>query len=386
MIKPMIKHSIHTLVFWMIGTGLAAAQQVTVVSPEYEYPARIRWALYDPYYAVTSRVYAQAELIRAQGHAAVSFAHARNLRADAYSKELDNWIKELRTYWDRKAVAEKKKLQLDHVRQIARMKYLNDEKWQNNRLWDRLKNHPELSRTNIRTGRALNFLLARLAASSLPYQYDSQSSRYGRQALQQLDLDQGLLSHVTLQQGPFKFAADRTVDGTINFWPYILRWEDFDDSRSAFEKARTEVVQESESDGRTSVDSIQRMERTLIRLTNDFHGSEKVARWVKQRNRFTHFYAADRFLQELDREILQLEKSGDIRPLRGQSGYDPKTDGDHLVSLLTFMNRNGVEFAPAKPGSEFAYHNLFVMMRSLYLTVAEQDQSLTPENLGDLVN
>ena len=148
------------------------AQEVVVVRPEYRYPARIRWSLYDPYYAVTARVYAQAELIRSQGDAAVSFAHARNLHAEAYSKELDNWMKELRVYWDRKTVAEQKKLELDHVHQISKMRYLNDQKWQNSRFWDRLKNHPELSEVRIRNGDALNFMLARLAASSLPYQFD----------------------------------------------------------------------------------------------------------------------------------------------------------------------------------------------------------------------
>ena len=48
------------------------------------------------------------------------------------------------------------------------------------------------------------------------------------------------------------------------------------------------------------------------------------------------------------------------------------------------MNRNGVEFGPAKPGSEFAYHQLFVMTRALYLTVAEEDESIQPANLGKL--
>ncbi len=368
----------------LVTAEATMAQNVVVVDSVYRYPPRLRWATYDPYYAVTSRIYAQADLIRAQGDAAVSFADARNLHADAYSKELDNWKKELRVYWERKTLAEQKKLELDHVRQIARMKYLNDQKWQNSRVWDRLKNHPQLSDTKIRNGSALNFLLARLAASSLPYQFDPKISRYGEEALQQLDLNEELLEHITLTQGPFKFTASQTVDGTISLWPYILRWGDFDASRSAFEMARLAVVKESEAGGQTSVESIQRMETALIKLTNEFHSSPKVRQWVKERNRFTHFYSGDRFLQELDREILQLEKSGDIRPLSGQSGYDPKTDADHVVSLLCFMNRNGVEFAPANPGSEFAYHNLFVLMRGLYLTVAEDDESLKPENLGEL--
>ncbi len=102
-----------------VSTSATVAQEVVVVRPTYRYPRRVHWAVYDPYYAVTSRVYAQAELIRAQGDAAVNFAYARGLNADAYSKELDNWMKELRVYWDRKTVAEQKKLELDHVRQIA---------------------------------------------------------------------------------------------------------------------------------------------------------------------------------------------------------------------------------------------------------------------------
>ncbi len=227
-------------------------------------------------------------------------------------------------------------------------------------------------------------MLARLAASSLPYQFDPKTSRYSEEALDQLDLNSQLLTNITLKQGPFKFTASQTVDGTINLWPYILRWEDFDVSRSAFEEARVAAVKESEAGGQVSVASIQGMQNALVKLCNDFHGSAKVKDWVKQHHRYAPFYSADRFLQELDREIVQLERTGNIRPFRGQNGYDPKVDGDHLVSLLCFMNRNGVEFAAAQPGSEFAYHNLFVLMRGLYLTVAEEDESLQPQNLGEL--
>jgi hypothetical protein len=49
------------------------------------------------------------------------------------------------------------------------------------------------------------------------------------------------------------------------------------------------------------------------------------------------------------------------------------------------MNRNGLEFAKPKPGGEFAYHKLFVMMRALYLTVADEATSLQPKYLSDEV-
>lgn len=361
----------------------ATGQQVEVQDPGFRLPRRVRWAAYDPYYAVTSRVYAQAELIRAQGDAAVSFAHARNLNADAYSKELDNWLKEVRVYWDRKRVAEQAKLEREDFRQIARMKYMNDQKWRNNRLWDRLKNHQELSESKIENGDALNFLLARLAPF-LPYQFDPETSQFGKEALGQLELDEQVLRNLKLAQGSFKFAADQKVDGSVRFWPYLLRWEEFDESRLSFEDARRTVVEESNLDGQVSVASIRKLQTSLASLANDFHRSEQMKTWVKQRHRYRHFAAADRFLQELDHEILQLEASGDIRPFRGQSNYEPSIDGANVVRLLCFMNRNGVEFAAADSGSEFAYHNLFVMLRSLYLTVAEQDESTSPQKLGEL--
>ena len=368
----------------LVATANGAAQGVAVERRAYRYPNRLHWSAYDPYYAVTSRIYAQADLIRAQGDAAVDYAYARNLHADAYGKELDNWVKELRVYWDRKIVAEQKKLELDHVRQISRMKYLNDHRWQNSRLWDRLKNHPELSSAHIRNGDALNFMLARLAASTLPYKFDAKSSRFSAQALEQLELDDQILSQLSLKQGQLTFQANETVGGSINLWPYILRWKDFDKARTAFEEARVAAVKESAADGQVSVDSIQRLQNSLIALTSQFHRSQKVAQWVKLKHRFTHFYSGDRFLQELDREIVQLEKTGDIRPFRGKIVFDPNEDSEHVVSLLCFMNRNGVEFGPAKPGSEFAYHQLFVMTRALYLTVAEEDESIQPANLGKL--
>ncbi len=358
--------------------------QEVVVPADYRLPRRVRWATYDPYYAVTSRIYAQADLIRAQGEAAENYAVARKLHAEAYDKELDNWVKEVRAYWDRRIAAEQKKLELGHVKQIKRMKYLNDKKWKNSRVWDRLKNHTELSSGQIRSGSALNFLLARLAASYLPYEFDLDSSQFDQAALGELSLDPAWFRHLRLKQGAYVFTADQPVQKQINLWPYILRWKEFDVSRKAFETARAEAVSESESTGSVSVDSIKKMQDSLMDLTNRLHGSKTVKDWVEANRRFLQFGRSDRFLRELDREIVRLEKTGDIRPHGGQNGFDPESDGNHVIGLLCYMNRNGIEFAPPEPGNEFAYHNLFVLMRAIYLTVAESDASIQPLDLGEL--
>lgn len=368
----------------MVLVGHAvSAQEPVFVDPVYQVPRRIYWSRYDPYYAVTSRIYAQADLIRAQGDAAVSFAEARNLNAEAYSKELDNWVKEVRAYWERKRVAEVEKLKMDQVRKIKQMKFLNDQKWRNSQQWERLKNQPELNAGGIQSGAAHNFLLARLQASALPYQFDPATSRFESTAIDDLKLDPEWLADITLKQGAYQFPANQTVQANISLWPYLLSWEEFDASRKAYEKAREEVVNQSSDDGKAAVASIMNLQEKLMALSNEFHRSN-VRQWVKEHKRYTQWNAADRFLRELDREIVLLEKTRDIRPMRGKGGYDPRVDGEHLISLLCYMNRNGLEFAKAQPGSEPAYHQLFVMMRALYLTVEEQDESTRAQDLSEL--
>ena len=345
-------------------------------------PGRVHWTVYDPYRSVTSRIYAQSSLIRAQGSAAVSFSIARNLHAAAYAKELENWKEEVRAYWDRKMISQRKQMEYDHVRQIARMKYLNDKKWTNNRTWERLKNHPELSDTSIKSGAALNFLLDRLTASALPYEFDPNNTRFGEEALREISLDDDWLGDITLAQGNYQFQANQRVQEEIDLWPYLLRWEQFEEERQAFESARKTVLEESEKNGEASVESIRRMQDTLLLLANAFHRSTAVKSWVREHLRFSQFNAVDRFLHNLDREIVRLEETGDIRPFQGRSGYDPKVDGKHVISLLSYMNRNGIEFGPAQPGNEYAYHDLFTTMRAIYLTVADEDESIQPKDLS----
>lgn len=347
-------------------------------------PRRIHWAYYDPYYAVTNRVYAQASLIRAQGDAAVSYSTARNLNAEAYSKELDNWKKRVRTYWDTKILTERKRMELDHVQQIKRWKYLNDHKWTNSRTWDRLKNHPELSSAGIKSGQALNFLLDRLTASALPYEFDPETSQFGSEALREVSLSDDWLASITLKHEAMTFHANESGKDSIDYWPYLLRWEDFTEERLAYESAREKALKESKQTGTVSVQSIQQLQDSLLKFANSFHRSSKAKKWVHENLRYSHFNSADRFLHELDKEIVRLEKTGDIRPFQGRGGYDPDEDGKHVISLLIYMNRNGIEFAPAEPGCEWAYFDLFASMRAIYLTVAEFDESIKPKDLSTI--
>src|SRR5439155_515949 len=87
---------------------------------------------------------------------------------------------------------------------------------------------------------------------------------------------------------------------------------------------------------------------------------------VKTVELFQHYQMAQRFLQSLSGEILRLQTAGTLATTENL-----RFVGDNLVALLTHMSRNGLDFAPAKPGDEATYHTVFRMMRDLYITVAD---------------
>ena len=111
-----------------------------------------------------------------------------------------------------------------------------------------------------------------------------------------------------------------------------------------------------------------------MRLTREFYARYSVDDWVRAGPaRHAQFCSAEAFLRRLDRQLLRVQNTGDFRAFRPERGFDSEKDGDHLISLVTYMTQNGFEFAGATPGNESAYHTVFAMMRDLYVRVADND-------------
>jgi hypothetical protein len=113
-------------------------------------------------------------------------------------------------------------------------------------------------------------------------------------------------------------------------------------------------------------------------------GAEFNRRYTKERRlrdgmkSYREYRTAESFLRSLDGQIGRLQTTGAADALVGRLGFSPEKDGRDLMALLTYMARNGVEFAPAVPGHEPSYHRIFAMMRDLYATVADDDPAIRP--------
>ncbi|MFO7902144.1 MAG: hypothetical protein ACQESR_14170 [Planctomycetota bacterium] len=352
-------------------------------------PRRGDWHWHNPRTALSSAIHSQADLMRAQGRRAVDFAAARLLVADAVDKELDNWLKHLRTYWQRNIEYEQNRIKLNQVRQVAKDQRLNDRRWQKSRAWERIKNNSELNKAAIENGKALNFLLDRLANTVGTYDIARLEGAESPEAFSDLQLTENQLHALRLSQtgvrgGKLFFRADGSSNVDLQWWPYKLRGDELKAEREAYMKARRDVFQQVKEGGELEVEQLERLKKAFGELSKAFYEhyvarEEAEAGWET----FRQFYAARSFIQALDAEIARLESAGDGRVLQVQEGFPPEKEGSDIMGLLAYMNRNGLRFAQAQPGDEPAYHSVFRMMRDIYVTVADFDQALQPQNLTE---
>jgi len=354
---------------------LSATDRERAMTERYDAGTNRERAMTERYEAGTNRIVGVASAESIYSVASINYAQARTLHAEAYSKELDNILKRVEIAWDRRKVYEVKRMEIDYLRQMRRSKYLDDQKWDNSRTWERLKNHPELSRDKIATGEALNFLLNKLAAGLLPYEFDARDSEYQENVQHWLVIDLTDLNHINLKMENIFFVASSFGDAEGIQWPQIIGWKEFKSLREEFEKQRAAIHALSESAEAIPPESIDRLYQTLMDLERVLLDDAEVKRRVTQYRLFTDQYRCRVFIKRLRDEVNFAASTGRLRP---HMRYDPSIDGANLISLLTFMSRNGVRFDRASVGHVSTYYDLFNKMRALCVDAEENEGNYAP--------
>lgn len=326
---------------------------------------RYHWSYYaSPATAISARIHAEADLVRAYGEASLDLAEAREIRARAVRQEIINSVEFVRAYWERKSIYEAERMK----RYVAP---LQRKEIQDSKTWAVLKDHPELNGTSIIEGKALNFLLDRMSGGVLAYQFSLANPTLDTKQLEQLQLPTATIHALQLRQDlpggqRLVFRADEGIPLQVEWWPYLLREGEFSARRKAFESARKRAVAEARP-GAISNEALTQLVKAFDDLERGFASRYSSKSRTRSVEVYQHYLSAQRFLQSLGGEILRLKTTGTVA-----ESENLKFDGDNLLALLTHMSRNGLEFASSKPGEESAYHNVFRLMRDLYITVADE--------------
>ena len=328
---------------------------------------RYRWTYYgSPATAVSARIHAEADLLRAYGEASVDLAAAREIRAQAARREIANSVEYVQAYWDRRSIHEAERLRR-YVGPLERKQI------QGSRTWARLKDHPDLNGPAIASGDALNFLLDRLAGSALASHFQTSLTTAavsaGRLALPAATIHSLRMRQELPGGQQLVFRADEGISTGGAWWPFLLRDEAFAQDRQAFEKARTAAIEQA-SQGMVGLAELRRLLEAYDALESRFAARFPRDVRLKSTELFRHYLTTRRFLQSLGAEIVRLQTAGTIAGVE-----DLKFTGNTLLALVTHMSRRGLDFAPALPGEEAAYHAVFRLMRDLYITVADDERT-----------
>lgn len=323
--------------------------------------------------ALSARVHAQADLIRSTGEATVDFAAARRIRADARKAETQNAVQRVEAYWNIRRINEEERAKRKIDPETRRRRT-------NSRTWQKLRLHPDVSASQINSGKALNFLMYRLSATALAWDPSDPPADFDSATLAYLSLPPDILHRLQLQQttgnSHFVFRADQGEPLKMDWWPYLLRRDEFQRYRETLVSKRQAVIEDAE-DGDISVAALEDLETASVDFSTEFlkrfgrmqQLASGTANWMECRD-------ARLFLQSLDLEIARLQRTGDASAFDRNLRFNPDASERHLPALVAFMARNGLKFAPPQPGEEQAYFTVFQLLRDFYLAYDDEDEGI----------
>lgn len=363
-------------VCWLWTEINLVAQVSLDASLQYARDRRSRryYVWHSPGTALSARVHAQADLLRSTGDAVVDFSVARRIRADAVRAEMNNSVERVKAYWERKRINEEERARR-YVDPETRRRRINSKTWQ------KLQLHPNVNAQQIASGRALNFLMYRLSATALTWDPSNPPEEFDSRTLKYFALTPEVLHCLQLQQttgqSRLVFRADEGVPLKMDWWPYLLRRDEFESLRNELIVKRQAVIDDATYDGEITVKTLEDLELASVNLSTEFR--KRYSRRRRLQGGTSSFREArdvDLFLHSMDLEIARLQRTGDATTFNESLRFDPEPSERHLPSLLSYMSRNGLKFAPPQPGDEAAYFATFQLLRDFYLAYDDDDEGL----------
>jgi len=244
--------------------------------------------------------------------------------------------------------------------------------------WNDLQECPQLNRSRIVTGEGLNFLLDRFDAEVLASGSEWEQDPAMAKTLNALTLTPDLIHRLTLREvntngEVLTFRADGHASAITGSLPFLVvaRIRESPELKAAVDEydVARDALYVDEGD---RVEKIVRISAAIDALATayDTHCSPEAQGKPDDPRLLLEFIRGRKSLL-VHRGFVNRLRS--LQSLPDQSvRYVPARDGAHLVGLMTHMTRNGLTFAPAQPGDEPAYLQVFRMMRDLYKATEPQ--------------
>jgi hypothetical protein len=310
-------------------------------------------------------VEAEADYLEAFGRMQESLAVARKIHAEAYSLELDNWLKFVQVYWERKALYKKayreahpEEWKLEQDRQ-DRMRQRVGEQYQ-----------AVLRGSPAQVARAMNWLLRELSNSTYSYQFDAGEKELGLGEFNP-KLSKDELKLIQLMEGGLgdKRLHFNAAEGAVasSKWPVSLRGPECEKACNNYELVRQAVVDEVKATGKLSYKSHTKLIEAINELFTALEADYPKEKRLANTEVFSVYNAGRTTLKTL---LGQTNRIADINDA-SLFGDQFRFQGNDVSGLIRFMYRKGLEFAPPEPGAEGFYRTMFEYLRQMYLRVEQ---------------
>jgi len=310
---------------------------------------------------------AEAYWISAYGDFLESAAYARKINAEAVALEIENSIRYVEAYFERRRInKEARAPERNYLLREAKRKAVIEE-----RIRAQFQDVLEEADLSDR----LNWLLVELSGPATAYRY---LSEVDRQAIAEFDqpLPPGFADQIWFSDGGKKGRAIIFPAGKGEIlqlkWPPGLRDIDSDaasGARARFEAAQKQALAEVRGkEGKVDDATARELLQALDEL---FHALETAYPPERRSDpaTFLTYNDARYYLKSLVSQVNRMITTSDPMVFDPQGPLVFK--GKTVLDLLQHMYQTGVKFAPPKPGGERVYENLLQNLRNLYIGLGE---------------
>ncbi|MCM2371842.1 hypothetical protein [Aporhodopirellula aestuarii] len=171
--------------------------------------------------------------------------------------------------------------------------------------------------------------------------------------------------------GQLEFSLSDPVPLQLDWWPPVFREQIFQEVISDVEANRDHLMALSEQNPQLPIDAINAFDDALAQVSQAFYGYFPPPWRNMATERVLELIAAERHLIQVSREVEAIRDRGTLNAMTRGQYFDPLSDGENAATLIAWMTRNGMEFAPPRPGHEDAYATLMGQLKEMYVIFGE---------------
>ena len=311
-----------------------------------------------PSTAYAAAAHGNADFLRAVGSLRVDTAVARKIDADAYAKELENSVLQVRTYFERRLANQAYRRMLD-----PRAKYRQDPKSPGEALYEK-----------VRKGdlyKEMNWLLLALFQQRM---HDQAAFKEAVDQDSAADLEAATLRHLWFtdraEHGAC-FRADEAIPLNED-WPALLQTPAFDQVRQEFVKARDDALEQIKKQGQKDPEQNANLQRAREKLADKFDQEYRPKLKEPGKVRLDDYFEAAKFVR-----LLRFQVDRFVRTNFQQDAY--RFRGNRSAELVDFMGARGLYFDKPRPGDEGTYQAIFVTMQEMYERTLRWDRPIAQQ-------